>query len=231
VDVLFRDAPDPAAHELIAESGPCRYYRVLALDNCDPPCEVEQRCLPGGTCAPWPERLSAGPVTVTGLKAAVTATPDDTAWYSVVPDPPADMFGAGAAISVAAAGDAVPAFEAHVAGVADMEPGWPGTLQMEDGKPLPIAWPVKGDGARVEVAIQIGWHGKPPTDIIWCEADEASGGVEVPAAFVGMFPPWGGIGLFQNPSWARRVSRTVVDGPHGPVEVMVASETSISFLH
>lgn len=231
VDVVFGDLPDPVVHDLVDDSGNCRYYRSRVETGCTPACPEGQRCTLDGHCLPWPRRLSAGRVTFAGLKASLAATPDDSAWYTTRPDPPADLFDPGNDIVVKAEGGEIPPFEIHVRGVADMVPGWTGEVRLEDGKPLWLDWPVKGDGARVEVALQIGWHGKPPTDIIWCEVDETAGGVEIPAAFIAMFPPWGGMGLFQNPSWARRVSRAVLDTEAGPVEVMASSQTGIAFLH
>ena len=192
VSVMIRDLPDPIVHDLVAETGGCRYFRSRTETACSPDCPKDQFCTLDGECRPWPRRLSAGVITLSGLKTPLTATPDDTGWYSVLPEPPDDLFDPKAELTVSATGAEIPAFEARVRGVADMEPGWTGEVKMVDGQPIHLSWPKKGDGARVEVVFQIGWHGKPPTDIIWCEADEAAGGVEIPASFVDQFPPWSG---------------------------------------
>lgn len=229
--VRFVDAPWHPDHALVDEQGDCRYYEALPRVPCVPDCQEGRYCSAAGECLPWPQRVSAGVVMVSGIETPLTATPDEAAWYTVVPEPAGNIFEAGDAITVSAAGAVVQAFAAEVKGVADMVPGWSGELVMKDGEPLVVTWPVQGDGARVEVVIQIGWHGNPPTDVIWCEADEDKGRVEVPAAFVARFPPWGGMGLFQHPSYARRVSRALVETPAGPIEVLASSRTAIFILH
>jgi hypothetical protein len=231
VEVRFQDAPDPIVHDLVATSGDCRYYRSHPPAECVPACKADvEYCTHDGHCQAWAKRLSAGVVTVTGGKAALTATPDDSAWYSVAPEP-ADIFAPGDDLAVKAAGGDVAAFEVHVTGVADMEPSWSGELTLKDGQDLHVPWVVKNDGATVEVVLQIGWHGNPPTDILWCEAADAQGAIDIPAEFVQMFPPWGGMGLFQNPSWARRYSRTVVETPAGPIEVRASSRVGVYYVH
>lgn len=232
VDVELADRPSPVVHSLVATTGSCRYYRLLAPASCTPGCKPnDEYCSYVGNCEAWPKPMSAGKVSVTGLKAAVSASPGTGGWYATEADPPKDLFDAGDPIAVQAAGAELPAFQAQLKGVADMKPGWSGELTMTNGQPLALSWPVQGDGALVEVVFQFGWHGTPASDIIWCEAPEAAGGLEIPAQFIDLFPLWNGKGLIQHPSWARRVSRAVVATAAGPIEVLVSSRLGIQFLH
>ena len=233
VEVRINDAPYINAYTLLADEGACRYYQWESPPPCEPACEPwSEYCDIDGACKPMPSRVSAGTLAITGLAEPVQAIPDETAFYGVVPSNlPDDLFAPGATVTVTATGATVPGFSATVSGVADMELGHSPTLDMVDGQPLVVTWVPKGDGARIELVIQIGWHGKPPTDILFCEGEDADGAITVPAALVEAYPPAGGIGLFQNPSWIRRVSRATVDAGAGPLEMSVSSEQMVNPMH
>ena len=223
----FMDAERPSSEKLVATEGPCRYYQAAPNGFCDPGCGSSDYCGPDNACHPWPQRVSAGKIAIDGLTMPMTLTPDPSAWYALDGAAPSDLFAPGAAIHVTAAGAAVPAFTADVHGVADMTLTTGDTVALHAGQTTEVAWPVAKDGARVELVLQLGWHGAPPADIIWCDVDEADGHVTIPVAFADKFPKVPEIGLFQHPSMIRRVSRAFVNGPSGPIEVRVASERGV----
>ena len=64
-----------------------------------------------------------------------------------------------------------------------------------------------------------------------CRAPDSAGTLVVPAAVIAKFPYFSGFGLFQVPSWAERVSRTLVSTPAGPVEVTASSRVNLGVSH
>ncbi len=235
VSALLKSAPEPQNHEAWLTRGACTLFVARPPGNCPEPCrqgpDVWEYCSADSVCVPEGARLSAGTLTVTGLTAPVTLQPDETAYYSPLGEPPANLFEPGSAIAVTAVGAALPAFTAPLTGVGDMETTFGRALELVDGEDLVIGWVPRGDGALVEVALQTGWHGAPPTAVIFCQAPESAGQVVVAADIVRAFPPHGGIGLFQHISWIRRVSRALVASPGGPIEVLVSSEQGLDIVH
>jgi hypothetical protein len=235
VDAVFYDQPNgifnPDAYELLLDDGSCRYFRSLPPPLCNPPCGASGMCNAKAECVPWPHRISAGPITITGLVEPVTLTPDATAYYSAPNSFLGDLFGASSTIKVSAAGGEVPAFTTTLVGVDPLVANIGDTYPLEDGHDNLLSWTAQGDGASVEVAIQTGWHGAPPSDIIWCVAPEAAGTVVIPQAMVEMYPPAGGIGLFPHLSTLKRVHRQLVEWPGGSISVAVASELWFSIVH
>jgi hypothetical protein len=232
VSAFFWTAPDPVQHGLAASEGACELWLRVPEGTCDTPCDPwTQYCGIDDACHPMKERTHAGTIQVTGLTAPLKLVPDASGWYTTDPvDPPANLFAAGASIVVKAQGGDVPAFEAAVHGVGDMTTTVQ-HLDLEDGKDAVVPFTPRGDGATVELALVAGWHGAPPTGILWCSVADADGKVVVPKALVEGFPPIGEIGLFQHPSLLRRVSRAWVDDPSGPIEVLVASQAGLSVTH
>jgi hypothetical protein len=161
-EAVFYDHPNglfnPDAYELLLDEGSCRYFRLLPPPLCNPPCGTSGMCNAKAECVPWPHRILAGPITVTGLVEPVTLTPDASAYYASQLLP-SDIFGASSTIKVSAAGGEVPAFTTTLPGVDPVvtDISYPHTL--EDGHDNLMSWTPQGDGATVEVAIQIGWPG------------------------------------------------------------------------
>jgi len=233
LEILLMDAPYGRNHVLEAEEGACRFYRVAEIAPCDPPCADDwtEYCTIDGQCLPFPQRVSAGTITVSGVKGGPYPIPVGEAdWYSA-PATPASLFDAGAAITVSATGGDIPAFEAHVTGVGPLKAPIDGVLTLVDGAPQVVTWTKANDGSTVELILQIGWHGAPPTAILWCTAPDADGQVTIPQAMVEAFPTFGGMGLFQHPAYLRRVSRAVAASPGGPIEILVTSQMGFGVVH
>jgi len=233
VQILLDDAPNGRAHVIEAEAGACRFYRAPPPWTCTPACADDwtEYCSIDGVCLPYPQRVSAGTITLAGLQGGPYVIPvGDADWYSA-PETPPTLFEPGAAITVSASGGDVPPFEAHLTGVDLMKTPIDGALTLVDGADQAVTWTPAGDGSTVELVLQIGWHGRPPEAIIWCTAPDADGSVTVPQAMIEAFPYFGGMGLFQHPCLLRRVSRAVVLGKGGPIEVLAASVMGFGVIH
>lgn len=232
VVVRLRDSAAPPTEMLLDEQGACQYYLASLSPACDPLCPPDQFCASEDECRPWPQRVSAGVITFSGLSVEAQATPDETAWYSVTGvEAGPDLFDSNSQITVSAEGADIPAFEVQMEGVGEMVTDFGDGLTLEDGSPAVVSWDVLGDGATIELGINTGWHGAPPAAIIWCTFPESAGSIVIPQALVEAFPPAGGMGLFPWPSFVRRVKRKVVKTPYGPVEVTAVSEKSFQAIH
>ena len=233
IEIVLQSAPGGRNHVLEAESGGCRFYRAVALPACDPPCadDFSEYCSIDAACVPYPQRVSAGTFTVSGVAGGPYTLPvGDQDWYAM-PETPPTLFQAGAELTVSATGADVPAFTTHVTGVAALQTPIDGMLTLVDGAPQVVTWTPAANDATVELVLQIGWHGAPQQAIVWCTAADADGQLTIPQAMVEAFPAFGGMGLFQHPSYLRRVSRAVVDGPGGPIEVLAASQVAFGVVH
>ena len=230
VEIDLRDRPAPMTYVLAAEDGACKVW-VPAEVMCTPPCAVDQTCAATADCEPQSVAASAGELTLAGLVTTFTAK-DVGGGYTLSPEPPSDgLVDAGDAITVAAAGAAIPAFTAALRGVADLAIEGTGLVELADGKETTLEWTPAGDGSLVEAVLQLGWHGAPPTGIIACRAPDSAGAITITPTVIRPFPYFGGIGLFQVPSWLERVSRTVVDAPGGPIEITASSRVNLGVMH
>lgn len=232
VYVALRDRVSPEAYRLAAEDGACRVY-LAANASCEPACGEGEVCDANARCAEFARGVSGGDITITGLaKGPYTAKHVGEGQYVTTPEPPSDgLFAAGDAITVSAAGDAIPAFTAAVSGVADLLVPNIGLVELTDQAATTFSWTPAGDGSRVELRLQLGWHGRPPTGIIACSAPDAAGQILVSPTVIKPFPYFGGIGLFQVPSWAARVSRTIVETSAGKIAVSAESRVNLGVSH
>jgi hypothetical protein len=232
--VRISDGPAKISHFLADAHGHCEFYQsYLVPPPCVPECDpIQEWCHADGTCRTWPQRVSAGEISFSGLLTPLTATPDETAWYLMTPPGfGADLFAPDATIGITAAGDEIPGFALQLSGVADLDVAWMGSLQLEDGQDNTLSWSPANDDSTMEVIIQTGWHGAPPTAIIWCTADDADGQLVVSQKLVEMFPQVPEIGLFQHPSTIRRVRRVVQETDFGPLAATAISQVTFQVLH
>jgi hypothetical protein len=146
----------------------------------------------GDTCQPFPTYRSAGRITTTGLSAAVSMS-YESGYYAVSPWPlPAELFAAGDAISVTAAGAEVPGFTVAARGVATVEPDFTGECENEwhvtRGQEGVITWDaVAGSRIRVWIPSVNNGHGLPSRAVIECEGPD-TGELRIPAAMIDAMP-------------------------------------------
>lgn len=230
IEIDLRDRAAPMTYELAAEDGACKVWRPAQV-MCTPPCDADEMCDVTSTCEAQATFASAGELTLSGLVTTFSAR-GGIGGYVLSPEPPHDgLFAPGDAITVAAAGGDIPAFTAEVRGVADLAIQGTGLVELHDDKDATFEWTPVGDGSLVEVVLQLGWHGAPPTGIIACRAPDGAGAITLTPVIIRAFPYFGGIGLFQVPSWIERVSRTVVDAPGGPIEITASSRVNLGVIH
>ncbi|MGE0872432.1 MAG: hypothetical protein AB7P03_28010 [Kofleriaceae bacterium] len=227
VYALIHDRPEQPPPLLTAREGDCAIYLRAQIPLCDPPCTGTTACTAPSTCTPWPQNASAGAIEVTGLREPLTFT---TGQFGYVPEPapPLDLFDAGAAIHIEAAGDVTPSFVADLTGVARLT-GSTQNLTLDDEEDARIEWTAAGD-ARIAIALVTGWHGAPYEAMLRCETDD-DGELMIPRSLIADFPRQPEGGLEQHPSWMMRFDRAIVMVPAGAIEVVVGSQANLYFTH
>ncbi len=225
----LRDRADAPVATLLASEGDCEIWtHPTERPNCDPPCEGV--CVADGVCEPFPVPVSAGDIAVTGLNEELRFVPNEFGYRTEPDSLPEDMFDAAAAIEATAPGADAPGFTLSAEGVAPLVPDldleFDVTLVIEDDVDEAIRWVPESSG-RVQLGLQVGWHGAAYEALLLCEADDDTGELVVPGSLIERFP------LRANPtgephsSWIARFARDVVDGPAGPIELFVASRAII----
>lgn len=222
---IIQDRAELPTAAVIARDGACAIYDRPAPASCTPAC-TDGLCTAANTCTPWPANASAGTLTVTGLRAPLTFRPSDFG-YVAEPPPPDPLFDPGATIRVSAPGDATPAFTASVIGSAPLAAPFQ-NLTLVDGRDQPIRWTAAND-ATIQIALVVGWHGAPYEAMLLCETAD-DGEHVIPGALIAKLPR-ASSGLEAHPSWLRRISRTIVDVPAGPIEVIAGSQVVLHFTH
>lgn len=219
----IRDRSELPEPTLIASDGDCAIYVHPPAARCEPAC-TDGFCVANDQCEPWPQIASAGPITVTGLTDPLTFEPS---MFGYTPDafPGEDMFDAGSRIVASAPGDASDAFTLETDGVSALEATFPVTLELEDDVDEVIAWTPRDD-ARIQLALQVGWHGAPYEALLLCETED-DGELTVPGGLISRFPRASN-GMEQHFSSLTRFTRAVAQTPAGPVELFVGDRVIIT---
>jgi hypothetical protein len=212
----------------IAAAGDCATYR-RPTPTCPGGCDVNQVCDADNQCVAGALFTDAGDITVTGLREPVTLTPTPYGYDS--PILPADFFADDAAIHVSAAGGDIPAFAADVGGVVPLVHQIAGKyVELNDGEDETIRWTPGSGDARIQVALYLGWHGMPWTDLLICETAD-DGELVIPSATIDPMSYLEGAALFQWPSWIARYRRAWVTTPVGDIEIIAASQSPLGVVH
>lgn len=217
-------------HEVSLAEGDCALL-VAAQRACNPPCGADQYCGAGDVCKPSPQRISAGPIELTGPAAHVTLSLGDFG-YDAQEFPQAD-FAPDVLIHAEAAGADFPAFSLEAAGVAPIDVDMPSdtnNVPLVDGKDNAITWQPDG-GGTVEIVFNYGWHGAPPEATLLCAAPDEAGEIVIPRALVEAFPKTGGSGLEPHQSSITRVRRARAEISQGPVELVLAARRLVYPVH
>lgn len=217
------DQPERPVPSVIASAGDCAVYRRPPPALCSPVCDGV--CEPPGVCHPWARTVDVGTITVTGLRQPLAFVPGEFG-YQPQPAPPADLFDAGDPIAVRAPGGEIAGFAVEVRGVATLT-GVDPSLTLVDGQDLQVTWTPDGGGARVELALLVGWHGAPWEAMLRCETDD-DGALTVDGALVAALPR-ASSGLESHTSTLSRLTRATVLGPHGVIEIAAGSQVPVYF--
>jgi hypothetical protein len=221
------DAPAVPTASLLASSGECEIWVHPLPAFCDPPCNLGA-CVGEDECQLFPELVSAGDVTLTGLLEPLTFGSGEFGYAPDVFFEGEDLFADGAAITASAPGGDVPGFTLEATGVpslvADLDLESGGILTIEDGVDEVIRWTAEGSG-RVQLALVTGHHGSSYESLLVCESED-DGELIVPGDLIGLFPRQVS-DLESHTSWLARYSRDVVDTDDGPIELFVSSTVII----
>jgi hypothetical protein len=219
ISAWFWDAPAAPVERLVERVGDCALYDHPLSTECEVPCTG---FCDGTECQPWPDRMSAGTIELTGLLTDFTLVPTDYG-YSIDPYPEGgDYFASDAAIVASAAGDDVEAFTMVSRGVAPLIAPAAMQIDLHSGQAFELTWTPDSDGARIQLALRIGWHGAPYRQMLLCETED-DGSLTIPVALIDRLPDFGGPDLFQHPSEMTRFRRVVIETSTGPIELLVGS--------
>lgn len=218
VQAELRDGASVPRAARVAAHGDCAVYTHPAPGFCDPACG-DQFCTAEATCVPYPSTVSAGDITVAGLRWPLTFTPGTLGYEHDARATPTDLFDDDALITATAAGADVPGLTLTARGVRAMVAPLE-YRELEAGVAETVTWTAEGDG-RVQVAFRRGWHGGPYTALLVCESDD-SGAVTVPASMVDAYIDASGSGQVDY-WWVARFTRDVAERSAGPIELFVAN--------
>lgn len=211
----------------VARAGDCALVDAYFDAFCEPPCPYPQYCDAGNVCREHPPRLSAGTITVKGLKSALTLVPEGQYHYyqgDFVPAPEdGDVFDAGDVLTAVAEGADLPAFSLTTHGVAAVDASLPCDTPAA-GKHVTVTWTPGGLGDRMWFSIRSPNHGTQFSRIE-CETED-DGELVVDASLVdgylAGFHPAGTIAVLE------RMSRAVGVTSGGAVAFEVSSRVSCS---
>lgn len=221
----------PELYERAGAVGACELWVAVNASCGETGCESGEVCDRTGTCAALPAGASVGDFRVTGTKESFSATYEGLGLYTVAPGSVPNLFDAGDPITVTVDGaGATPGATLALRGVGELDDDF-GSVDLVDGEDATITWAPARDGSKVELILQLGWHGSPPAATLLCGADDAAGAVVIDRRLVEGFPYFGGIGLFQVPSWIQRVHRAVLPSPAGPVAGFAGSRQAVGVTH
>ncbi len=191
-------------------------------------CTADQECITpdsgGWGCRDVPPHWDVGELTVQGLKNQIAFQKDELDRYRVTA-PPADLFDAGAAISVEAAGGDLSSFTLAATGVHDLEIQEQ-VLYFSANGPARFEWTPADPESRVELLLLAGWHFPfLPSQAMLCEAPDENGEIEIPADLAADFVA-GGAGIYKI-SRITRFHRQVIRPFGDDIELLVGSVRAI----
>lgn len=166
----------------VQTSGSCKLLSKPQL-TCSPPCTPGQTCGTSGSCITYPQSLSVGTVTVSGLKAQLSMSPQYGNNYTNPSSLPHPGFSEGADIRLAASGGDTAAFTLSGQGIAPLVSSTK-KVPVESGKSVDLTWTPPGakGHARVHIELNINNHGSTSAWIA-CEAED-TGSFSIPEALV-----------------------------------------------
>jgi len=224
VYALLQDGSELPLPTAIAQAGDCTVYQRPRPALCDPPCDGV--CTATAVCTPYRANVDVGTITATGLAQPLRFVLGEFG-YEPTPAPSSELFADDAMITVAAPGSAMAGFSVALRGVPALT-GAPSSLTLVDDADAEVTWDGAGAG-RIQLALVVGWHGAPYEAMMLCETAD-DGALTIPAA-LGSALPRASSSLESHFSTATRFRRASVVGPHGPIEIVVGSQTTLSFFH
>jgi hypothetical protein len=220
VFAVLRDRPEPLAPRLTARQGVCSIYLRPQEASCTPDCG-DQVCSDENQCATKATAVSAGPITVTGLRQKLMFRPGPSG-YDLESQPPGQLFDSGARIRVSAPGEVMAGFAAEIEGVPGLEIGFQ-RLILRRSKDTRLSWTAGGVG-RIAVTVETGPPGAPFSSLLRCEADD-NGSMTVPRDLVAQLPDLED--GEQQAAAVIRLQRMVLTSLAGPIEIVAGSQVPV----
>jgi hypothetical protein len=237
LDARFYDGREPQFHREVMRGGDCA-LRTFTLASCAPAC-TDALCIDTNVCESWPTYVSAGRLTVQGLRTPIAIDPRD-GWYYTDEPLPTDLFADDASVTAALAGATVPALSMTATAVPPITPDITGgkvVVAYPAAGPLEVRWTPAAPGARVRLTLNSNnrGHGAPFDGIIECEVSDEAGLISVPAALLDGFPAteaWSVCaGSDCPPSNLKRYRRAAAAVGEREVELRVASSFTFGIEH
>lgn len=199
--------------ELAAE-GECR---VVTSENpfCDPPCGGGQVCTNESQCAMFPERVSVGTVTISGMEVPVAMEPAADLRYfeTELPHP---VIAPGAQIELQA--DGLSLMGNGFGALANVSP----SIYVAPETDMNVTWDAEDGEAHVRIELNIDQHGNSPATL-FCDVPD-TGSYDVPAALIDALLTSGVSGFPSANLYRQTVDST--NGPTGCVEFRIRARTS-----
>jgi hypothetical protein len=222
---FFEDG-EGSFHRETAASGDC-VLRTYTPALCDQYCEGV--CVGPNQCEPWPTRVSAGRLTVTGLETAVSIDPK-AGWYYPQGALPENLFDDDATIEASLAGADLPAMSLDTRGVPEIEAAiTEGKITITPGQDFVLRWTPAGVG-RVRVTLNSNnqGHGQPYLGIIECDVEDSAGEVTIAHELHDAWPETQAwtvcAGTDCPPSVIRRYRRDAIPMGEQEIELQVANQ-------
>lgn len=248
VGAAFNPSVDPTPvwqHEVMTD-GPCRLleFEPSFCDECFQP----KVCVANNMCEPYPDQVSAGKLTLTGLHKTIMLKQQFGLYY-YVPDGNAtgDLFDPGAIVSVAASGAEFESFAVSAVGVSRFEPDLPVEMNefddayfevpLENGSDHTFTWDPACPGTRMRLTLRAmtsGGHGTPLQAILECDAED-TGSITVSQSMIEALPelPGNQIVVLRDypPSSLLRYHSGTVAVTGGQAELLVGYEVAFWVNH
>jgi hypothetical protein len=224
VQAQLLDRPEPLAPELRDREGVCALYVRRVLDACAPLCDDSSVCVEPGECAAKAQPVTAGDITVTGLRQRLVFRSLDGG-YSPESSPPEELFDSGARIRVSAPGGELPGFTAELAGVPRLQVGF-SEIRLRRGKATRLTWTAAGVG-RVAALLTGGRPGSQVSSMMLCETDDF-GDLSIPAALAARLP--GADAGEVERAAVMRLSRALVSSSAGVIEIVAGQKVAVELV-
>jgi len=225
----YLSGPDPRLPEAILQDGPCTLYKYTAPEGCASQCADESYCQSDGSCLGPPKRLDVGTISLTGVDPAVDISADAELLYYTLGElfdwlPPD-----GEMTLSAAGGSGIPPFELTAWGVEPLTAGQQ-TIEVGMGDSLTVHWePAKSSSeVMVMLRLDIDYHAMV-SPYAECQADDADGGITVPATIMDELYGLGhtGLGTYTELDHLFRFTRSEVALQESCAELTVFSDSTI----
>ncbi|HUQ04620.1 MAG TPA: hypothetical protein VM261_19100 [Kofleriaceae bacterium] len=190
IGARFYDGREPSYHREAMRSGDCA-LKTYENASCTPACTTGV-CVDTNVCEPFPTYVSAGRLTLTGLRTAVQIDPMQN-WYYPTSQLPNELFADDATVTASLAGATLPAMSITTQGVRPIAPAITGGKLVVDYPATAdtvVTWTPSGGDERVKLTLNANnrGHGQPYVAIVECDVADAAGRIAIAPAIMNAFP-------------------------------------------